>query len=65
VEDEEEEEEVLPNKNKSNDRSGSVVSLLKATIKDKVEKKIAEKEPQKVISFPKDKPTFNISLLAK
>ena len=40
-----------------------MVSLLKATIKDKVEKKIQEKEPQKVITFPKDKPTFNISLL--
>lgn len=48
---------------KANERSGSVVSLLKGSIKDKIEKKMVEKEPQKVITFPKDKPTFNISLL--
>jgi hypothetical protein len=48
---------------KSNERSGSVVSLLKASIKEKVEKKLIEKEPQKTITFPKDKPTFDIALL--
>lgn len=42
------------------------MSLLKASIKDKVDKKIQEKqekEAQKVISFPKDKPTYDITIL--
>lgn len=32
-------------------------------LKDKIQNKIKEKEVQKVIKFPKDKPTFDISLL--
>ena len=44
--------------------TGSVVSLLRSTIKDSVEKKLQEKkESQKVITFPKDKPSYDITLL--
>ena len=32
-------------------------------LKDKIHNKIKEKEVQKVIKFPKDKPTFDINLL--
>ncbi len=62
-EDEEEEEPSAVVSKKNGDKTWGVVSLLKATIKDKVEKKIQEKEVQKVITFPKDKPTFDITLL--
>jgi hypothetical protein len=60
---EDDDETITVSKKSQNEKSGSVVALLKNTIKDKVEKKIQEKEVQKVISFPKDKPTFDISLL--
>ncbi len=59
-EEEDEEEEELPSKA---DKTGSMMSLLKTSLKDKVEKKLQEKEARKVISFPKDKPTFTITLL--
>ena len=59
-EDEEEQEEPAF---KVKESTGSFTSLLKASLKDKVEKKIQEKEPKKVISFPKDKPTYEITLL--
>jgi DNA segregation ATPase FtsK/SpoIIIE, S-DNA-T family len=62
-EDEEEEAPAVISKKSVAEKSWWVVSLLKATIKDKVEKKVQEKEVQKVITFPKDKPTFNITLL--
>jgi hypothetical protein len=52
-----------PKKAVSKETSASFTSLLKASLKDKVEKKLQEKEPKKVISFPKDKPTYNITLL--
>lgn len=32
-------------------------------LKDKIQNKIKEKEVPKIIKFPKDKPTFDISLL--
>lgn len=59
-EDEEEQEEPAF---KVKESTGSFTSLLKASLKDKVEKKIQEREPKKVISFPKDKPTYEITLL--
>jgi DNA segregation ATPase FtsK/SpoIIIE, S-DNA-T family len=62
-EEEYEEENTIVAKKWSVEKAWSVVSLLKSTIKDKVEKKIQEKETQKIINFPKDKPTFDISLL--
>ncbi|MEI7477420.1 MAG: hypothetical protein WCJ81_02615 [bacterium] len=40
-----------------------MMDLLKTSLKAKVEKKIQEKEVQKVITFPKDKPTYDIKLL--
>jgi DNA segregation ATPase FtsK/SpoIIIE, S-DNA-T family len=61
--DEEEEYEENEAPVKTSQKVGSVASILKATIKEKVEKKLQEKEPQKVIHFPKDKPTFDISIL--
>lgn len=58
---EEEEEPIKPIKTKES--TGSFTSLLKASLKDKVENKLKEKEPKKVISFPKDKPTYDITML--
>lgn len=55
------EDEVVSSK--TTEKIGNVASILKASIKDKVEKKLQEKEPQKVITFPKDKPTFDTSIL--
>jgi DNA segregation ATPase FtsK/SpoIIIE, S-DNA-T family len=52
-----------PKKAGTKETSGSFTALLKSSLKDKVEKKLQEKEPKKVISFPKDKPTYNIALL--
>lgn len=50
--------------NKSwNEANGSMISLLKTGLKKKVEEKLKEKEPKKIITFPKDKPTYPISLL--
>lgn len=40
-----------------------MISLLKTGLKKKVEEKLKEKEPKKIITFPKDKPTYPISLL--
>lgn len=61
---EEEEEEIAVKEKKRGGETGSVVSLLRSTIKDSVEKKLQEKkESQKVITFPKDKPSYDITLL--
>jgi len=63
-EDEEEEDEIPAAVMKSKwEKSGSMMDLLKTSLKAKVEKKIQEKEVQKVITFPKDKPTYDIKLL--
>ena len=65
-EEEDYEEEIDDVEETLTDKAWSVMSLLKASIKDKVDKKIQEKqekEAQKVISFPKDKPTYDITIL--
>ncbi len=56
---EEEEEGTLPVVTK---KGSAIGDSLKSMLKDKIQNKIKEKE-QKVIKFPKDKPTFDISLL--
>jgi hypothetical protein len=63
-EEEYETEEVVTPKSQRAAQSGSVMSLLKSTIKEKVDQKLQEKkEAQKVITFPKDKPSYDITLL--
>ncbi len=60
---EEEEEEYEEEEETATEKVGSMMSILKSSLKDKVEKKIQEKEAQKVITFPKDKPTYDITIL--
>ena len=56
----EEEEDETPVVTK---KGSAIGDSLKSMLKDKIQNKIKEKEVQKVIKFPKDKPTFDISLL--
>lgn len=56
----EEEEEEIPVITK---KWSAIGDSLKSMLKDKIQNKIKEKEVQKVIKFPKDKPTFDINLL--
>lgn len=59
----EEEIDEEDDENTHDDNNASLVSVFKSSLKEKVTKKIQEKEAQKVIRFPKDKPTYDCSLL--